>query len=203
MINLQARSCTNKAPGTLIKLFAGCQTKAGRWAELSGWICVCPLATFLLNERKRGEKHTHAHSHRAQRGNDAPGAGRQHVPRLDGCRSSAAYTGELITGDGFASWVLHSTPLFATPSEKLGRSDFFLFLFEKILSFSIQYIFLGTILFLFHGELNEIKLFIIHSILKGFGDTHWGKDILQIQLKFKKDHFPFIITTRLDWGGLA
>jgi len=61
LINLQATICTNEAPGTLIKLFAGCQAKAGRWAELSGWISVCPLATFLLNARKNGQKHIHTH----------------------------------------------------------------------------------------------------------------------------------------------
>lgn len=118
-----------------------------------------------------------------------PGASRQQVPRRDGCGNSAAYAALLITRDDFASWVLHSPPLFAIPSEKLGRSNFFVFLFKKISSFSIQYIFLAPTLLLFCGELNEMKLFITDPILKGFSDTHWGEDILQIQLKFKRDHF--------------
>ena len=92
--------------------------------------------------QERMDRNTHTHtsvSSRAQRGNDAPGASQQQVPRLDGCRSSAAYTGELIAGDDFAPWVLHSPSLFAIPSKKLGRSNFFLSLSKKkISSFCIQ-----------------------------------------------------------------
>lgn len=77
MINLQATSCTSGAPGTLIKLFAGCQTQAGRWAELSGWISVCPLATLLLNGRNTHREVFSSlnHSRVLWRGNDVPGAG--------------------------------------------------------------------------------------------------------------------------------
>lgn len=81
-------------------------------------------------------------------------------------------------------------PLFAIPSGKLGRSNFFLFLFKKILPFSIQYIFLAPILLLVHRELNEIKLFVTDPMSKGFSDTHWGEGILQIEIKFERDHFP-------------
>jgi len=66
--------------------------KVGRWAELSGWISVCPLAALLLNE-SRG----------TQRGNEEPAAGWQRVTGPEGCGSSAAHTGQLIAGDDFAS----------------------------------------------------------------------------------------------------
>lgn len=69
------------------------------------------------------------------RGNGVPSASWQQVQRPNGCRSSAAYAGELIKGD-FASWVLHSPPLSAVPSEKsweaaISSFSFFFFLKKK------------------------------------------------------------------------
>lgn len=124
MINLQATSCTNKAPGTLIKLFAGCQTQAGRWAELSGWISICPLATLLLNGRKRG-RNTHRkvfsslnHSRILWRGNDVPGAG---WSQLGGSGAPNLHRGWVC--------VLGFTSIVCNSFQKPGRGHFFLFFF--------------------------------------------------------------------------